>query len=278
MTKKVVVFGAFGFVGSSIVRELKSFNYNVLELGRADADLLDAHSVAQLRPQISDGDTVVLAFAKAPAKNLDDLTENISMMHHVMDLLRSIRLSYVLNISSDAIYSDSTGLISENSIMAPTNAHGIMHCMRERLVDQNIKSKIGHIRPTLIFGRNDPHNGYGPNSFLRKIESGDDITLFGNGEELRDHIHVSDVATIATHMIKNQYNGGLNAVTGRVRSFFEIASSLVDCLGASSTVRSSKRVGPMPHNGYRAFDNTALKSLMPRLEFKTVESAVKGGN
>ena len=32
---------------------------------------------------------------------------------------------------------------------------------------ENLNYNIGHLRPTLVYGENDPHNGYGPNMFLR---------------------------------------------------------------------------------------------------------------
>jgi nucleoside-diphosphate-sugar epimerase len=36
----------------------------------------------------------------------------------------------------------------------------------------------------------DPHNGYGPNRFRRLAAGGEEIVLFGEGEERRDHVQV----------------------------------------------------------------------------------------
>ena len=44
------------------------------------------------------------------------------------------------------------------------------------------------LRPTLIYGAGDPHNGYGPNRFRRLAATGKPIILFGEGEERRDHV------------------------------------------------------------------------------------------
>ena len=41
------------------------------------------------------------------------------------------------------------------------------------------------IRPTLVHGLDDPHNGYGPNRFRRLAATGREIVLFGEGEERR---------------------------------------------------------------------------------------------
>ena len=58
-----------------------------------------------------------------------------------------------------------------------------------------------NLRPTLIYGTDDPHNSYGPNSFYRLATKNEDIVLYGEGEELRDHVHIDDVSTLAYMML-----------------------------------------------------------------------------
>ena len=58
------------------------------------------------------------------------------------------------------------------------------------------------MRPTLIYGKKDPHNGYGPNKFLRKISSNQNIDLFGKGEERRDHVYIEDVVEVILLCLK----------------------------------------------------------------------------
>ena len=79
------------------------------------------------------------------------------------------------------------------------------------------------LRPTLIYGAGDPHNGYGPNRFRRQAAKGEPITLFGEGEEKRDHVAVEDVARLAVRMLMHRSTGVLNAVTGSSTSFRDIA-------------------------------------------------------
>ena len=67
--------------------------------------------------------------------------------------------------------------------------------MRENMI-KLLKVKFCIVRPTLVYGPNDPHNGYGPNQFIRLAQSNKNITLFGKGEERRDHIHIKDVGKV----------------------------------------------------------------------------------
>ena len=70
-----------------------------------------------------------------------------------------------------------------------------MHLTRENLLNKLFSEKILILRPTLVYGKNDPHNGYGPNSFIRLARKNKDIKIFGK-EKKRDHIHIEDVVQI----------------------------------------------------------------------------------
>ena len=68
-----------------------------------------------------------------------------------------------------------------------------MHATREAILKNKFSKILCILRPTLIYGIGDSHNGYGPNKFLRLIKKNKNISLFGKGEELRDHVSINDV-------------------------------------------------------------------------------------
>lgn len=275
MSAKIIVIGDKGFVGSNIVKRLLLSDKEVVGINRSDVDLLNQNSQPYIQGKISDGDTVVISAAIAPAKNSNDLEQNITLITNVIKAIKDKTLEYVLNISSDAVYDDSSKPISEKTTIYPQGFHGTMHCIREYLLEKNLICPIGHLRPTLIFGDNDPHNGYGPNSFYRKALKSDDIQLFGNGEELRDHVHIDDVAKISMEMIIKKIEGSLNAVTGEVYSFNDIASLTKKFINSNISILNNPRNGPMPHNGYRAFDNSKLKQIMPSIQMTSLDDYFK---
>jgi UDP-glucose 4-epimerase len=123
------------------------------------------------------------------------------------------------------------------------------------------------LRPTLIYGAGDPHNGYGPNRFRRLANKGEPIVLFGEGEEQRDHVLIDDVAEIAARVIYRRSSGVLNVATGVTTSFREIAQEVVKASGRSVPISSAPRSGPLPHNGYRPFDNAACRAAFPDFAF-----------
>lgn len=274
MKKRVIVFGAAGFVGSHIIRNLPDDVYQVIPLSRKDCDFSNASCRPVIESLVKDGDIAVCAAAKAPAKNLDMLVENIAIISNIAEALKRRQLSYVLNIGSDAIYADSMDKLDESSLIAPLSAHGIMHGMREYILEKTLKAPVGHLRPTLIYGEDDPHNGYGPNSFIRAAHANRKIELFGNGEEQRDHIFVGDVAKLAVAMIERKTNHAVNAVTGKTISFMEIAE-LIQKSGQGVEIHKKPRSGPMPHNGYRAFSNAGALAVCPGMQYQEMDDYIR---
>jgi nucleoside-diphosphate-sugar epimerase len=120
---------------------------------------------------------------------------------------------------------------------------------------------------TLVYGAHDPHNGYGPNRFLRHASSGKDIILFGEGEERRDHVWIEDVAELVFRVLAYRSRGILNIATGSVCSFRRIAEKAIEFNRNKVSLVSQPRQGPQPHNGYRPFDTAALRSAFPDFTF-----------
>jgi UDP-glucose 4-epimerase len=268
---RAVILGAKGFVGSAITRRLRESDVEVAPLGRADVDLLGPGADAKLATLLNPGDTVVLVSANAPVKNHAMLVENLSMLGPIITALNRVPPAHLVYISSDAVYRDSMEPLDETCCADPGSLHGAMHRSRELVLEAEIAGPLGVplaiLRPTLIYGAADPHNGYGPNRFRRLAEAGRDIVLFGEGEERRDHVDVRDVAALAAGLVMRRSTGILNAATGTVTSFREIAERVVALADNPVPVRSAPRVGAMPHNGYRPFDPTATRTAFPDFSY-----------
>ena len=120
----------------------------------------------------------------------------------------------------------------------------------------------------MIYGQGDTHEGYGPNKFFKLAKKNKNIVLFGKGEELRDHIHISDIINVLFDCIKKKRKGIFNCASGEVNSFYDIAKIIVKMTQSNSKIYKTKRVGLMPHNGFRPFDIKKLKTNFKNLNFK----------
>lgn len=272
--KRVVVMGAFGFVGREVVRRLQRDQVPVLALGRGEVDLLAPNASRLLRSFLQPDDAFVAVSARAPVKNVDMLVENLIMARAMVGALEAASVSHIVNVSSDAIYADSTSPLSENSSAAPESLHGVMHLARELMFRAELKEPLAMVRPTLIYGPGDPHNGYGPNRFRRHVAGGQDIVLFGKGEERRDHVFIGDVADIITRILFAKSVGNLNIATGEVHSFREIAEKVSTLAGNPIKIKDSPRLGPIPHNGYRPFNTSACHKAFPDKRFLSLDEGI----
>jgi UDP-glucose 4-epimerase len=275
---RTVVIGANGFVGSAITRRLRERGARVLPLGRSEINLLSPDAEARLAKQLNEGDAVVFVSARAPVKNHAMLVENQQMLGPVIAALGRVPPAHLVYISSDAVYRDSMDPLDEASCADPGSLHGAMHRSRELVLETEIAAPLdiplAILRPTLIYGATDPHNGYGPNRFRRLVEAGEEIVLFGEGEERRDHVDVQDVADLAARLVLHRSAGILNAATGTVTSFREIAELVVALADAQVPIRGTPRNGAMPHNGYRPFDPTATRSSFPDFSYTKLDDGL----
>jgi UDP-glucose 4-epimerase len=197
------------------------------------------------------------------------------MMASVCEALARRSVAHLIYISSDAVYADGPLPLTEASPAAPTSLHGAMHLAREQmLLAAAGATPLAILRPTLVYGAGDPHNGYGPNRFRRQANSGEPIVLFGEGEERRDHVDVDDIAEIVRLVLAHRSAGVLNIATGTVSSFRALAEKAVALAGRQVAINGSPRSGPMPHNGYRPFDPAATVAAFPAFRYTAIDAGL----
>lgn len=265
--QRAVIIGAGGFVGGAIADRLARDGVETARITRREVDLLANDAGDRLASHLRDGDSVVAASAIAPCKNLDMLQDNLVLVGAMVRAFAKVALAHVVNIGSDAVFADEPLPLLEGSPRAPGSYHGIMHLAREVAFATELKAPLATLRPTLIYGAGDPHNGYGPNQFRRKANRGEDIVLFGEGEERRDHVAVEDVAELAVRALMHRSTGSLNVASGTVTSFRDAAEMAVQLSGKQIAIKGSPRRGPMPHNGFRPFDPAATAAAFPDFRY-----------
>ena len=265
--RRVVVLGS-GFIGGAIAANLIADSIEVLQLTSSALNLLDESAEKKLASQLRADDVLIFTSAKAPCKDVEMLQENIQMAKAVGQALSLQSVSHLIYISSDAVYKDSKTPIGEESCAEPQSFHGLMHLAREIILRQQYQGPFTIVRPTLVYGINDPHNGYGPNRFGRLAKEGEDIVLFGKGEERRDHVYVEDIAKLVYLLILHQAVGVVNAVSNQTVSFHELAQFATTFLNSAGKVIETQRVGSMPHDGYRPFEPSIATTVFPGFQFR----------
>ncbi len=273
MPDRVVVLGASGFLGRGLARASAAAGIETIGLGSREVDLAEAAGGARLAERLRPRDVVVFLSALTPDKGRDSgtLMRNLAMCRAVCEATRAVDIAQLVYASSDAVYSFATTLISEATPPVPTDLYGVMHRARELMLASEAKAPVAVLRLTAIYGAGDTHNSYGPNRFMRQALKEGRISLFGNGEENRDHLHVDDVVDLILQIAAHGSTGLVNFATGASTTFRAIADMIVAHAGRPVEIAPSPRQSPVTH---RHFDTGELLRAFPGLRFKPIEEGL----
>ena len=232
MKKKLLIFGKNGFVAKELKILLLKKKIQHHFISSKEIDLSKILSAKKLL-KFSGFYNVVFLSAITPDKGKDEniFLKNISMINNFFKYFNLNSINHFTYISSDAVYSMKEKIIDEETSTAPDDLYGLMHLVREKICQSKIIiQKLLILRPTIIYGKNDTHNSYGPNRFVRQIKSNKNIILFGKGLDVRDHIFVKDVVRIINDFSIRGISGVFNIATGKSYKFKEVAKKIMKIL------------------------------------------------
>ena len=270
---RVLLIGARGFIGAAIRRRLEVEAVPTLALGSADIDLLEASASERLAAMVRPDDSVVMLAALTPdrGRDIETLMKNLAMMQTICESLEKSGCAHLVYFSSDAVYDTAVSCVTEDTPASPLDLYGTMHYTREVMARTLAKVPVLVLRPTVVYGLDDTHNSYGPNRFRRAAQKDGKITLFGGGEETRDHIHVDDVAALTVRCLLYRSTGTLNVATGISSSFYEVAEIVAKEFGNRIEIITTPRVNPITH---RHYDGTNMIKAFPDFSFIKPEDGI----
>lgn len=270
---RVVLLGAHGFIGSSLRRQLKAGGITVIAPPSSELNLVEADAARKLADLLRSSDAVVMLAALTPDKGRDiaTLMKNLAMMQALCAAIGKSGCAQLIYFSSDAVYDNAISRVSEGTPASPSDLYGTMHYTREVMARSLAEVPVLVLRPTLVYGVEDSHNSYGPNRFRRTALKDGKIILFGEGEEIRDHIHVDDVAALAVRCLMHESTGLLNVATGVSKSFMEISALSARHFARHIEIVKAPRANPVTH---RHYDVTNLIKAFPDFRFIPVEDGI----
>jgi UDP-glucose 4-epimerase len=249
-----VVTGGAGFIGSHLVDALLADGHSVRVLDdfstgrrenldpRADVLVGDVADTALVRRAIAgaDGCFHLAAVASVARANEDWLGTHRSNMTGTIAVLDAARIAGgfpVVYASSAAVYGDqSEGPLAEDARAAPRSAYGADKYGSELHAGAAF---IVHGVPTTglrffnVYGpRQDPASPYSGvvSIFAARIAAGLPITIYGNGQQVRDFVFVADVVChLRAAMARLHRQPGalvLNVCTGRATSILALAQTI----------------------------------------------------
>jgi UDP-glucose 4-epimerase len=261
------VIGGAGFIGAHVVAALVTAGHRVLVLGRsahpavalpktATYSPCDVTDSRRLRSLLDGVENVVdLAYSTNPSTSFEqplfDLQSNLPRMLAVVEALSTLNSlnRYVFVSSGGTVYGEPSRLpVTEDSLTNPISPYGITKLTTEKYLNmyrtlQGLPVLI--IRPSNAFGpgqKPNPKQGF-IGQVISKIQSGEEIVIFGEHGTVRDYIFVTDLAdailsVVAFGMVGETYNAG----TGIGRSNTDVVTTISGLMGVAADSISIKRL------------------------------------
>ncbi len=145
---------------------------------------------------------------------------------------------FVFISSGGAAYGETPVAASEDTPPAPANPYGRHKVEGEAIVDAAPLSTIS-LRLANVYGqrqRSDAEGGV-VSIFADRIAAGLPLQVFGDGEQERDFVHVSDVVRAITLSLSDASMRGVwNVGTGSATSVNKLAAEILQAFGSTSGV------------------------------------------
>jgi GDP-L-fucose synthase len=220
--KKVLVTGGTGFVGTHIVQDLLKHGAKVRVPIHNRPLLIEDNSIETVEADLAQPDDCLLAtrdvdfvFHAAGVVTGAGVTAHDSMSAITANLILTSRIleaAWASEVKRVLLFSSSTGypvadypIKEEEFWSGPTHrsyfGYGWMRRYLERLAEYVVSKsdmKIAIVRPTAVYGRFDNFDPVRahviPALILKAVERTSPYEVWGTGDEVRDFLHVQDLA------------------------------------------------------------------------------------
>jgi UDP-glucose 4-epimerase len=203
---------------------------------------------------------------------------NVKGLLNVLESASSQGVKKLVLASSAAIYGDNPTVPKvETMLPEPKSPYAITKLDGEyylAMFQREGKLNTASLRFFNVFGpRQDPKSAYAAAVpiFMEKAFSGEAITIFGDGEQTRDFIHVKDIAAALAHVaLQPNIMGTFNVGYGDSMSVKRLAQLIIQLSGSQSEIiYLPERLGDVKHS-------CASIDKLLKTGFKHVSSLEKG--
>ncbi|MDA9464508.1 NAD-dependent epimerase/dehydratase family protein [Bradyrhizobium sp. CCBAU 53415] len=265
--RKILVTGGCGFVGVNLIdylRRTTDWDIVVLDnqsLGKKDylapyrvtfidGDIRDAESVSKAVSGVTSivhlaADTRVIDSIENPAHNFD---VNVRGTFCLLEAARRAGIKRLVFASTGgAIIGAAQPPVHEGMVPKPTAPYGASKLFGEGYLSAYSASygmNATALRFSNVYGPRSYHKGSAVAQFFKNVLAGKEITVFGDGTQTRDYVHVDDICSAIALALTVEKSGSVYQLGSG------IATSVNELL---DLIRVAIHPNPMPEIKYMPF-------------------------
>jgi UDP-glucose 4-epimerase len=269
----ILVTGGAGFIGSHIVEHFqKTDNVIVLDSLRSGfKSNIDPFTVRFIQGSITDATLLhdimkgvdyvfhlaaLVSVPESMEKPREAVEINVQGTLHVLEAARACKVRKVVISSSAAIYGDNPTVPKiETMLPEPRSPYAITKLDDEyygRMFTTDFGLPVACLRYFNVFGpRQNPKSQYAAAVpiFIDKCLRGEELVIYGDGEQTRDFIYVKDIVAANLLAATSDVTGVYNVANGRSVSINGLAELIVRITGANVPIRHAPvRAGDVKHS------------------------------
>lgn len=272
---KILVTGGAGFIGSHIVEHYQGIaeeirvldnlrtgykkNLEGLKCTFIEASITDREAV---RKAVQGIDYIfhmaaLISVPESMAKIAECVELNVNGLLNVLEEASAAGVKKIVLASSAALYGDNPTVPKvETMYPEPKSPYAITKLDGEYYLNMfrsEGKINAAAIRFFNVFGpRQDPKGAYAAAVpiFIEKAVKGEDITVYGDGEQTRDFIYVKDIVGALSFAVETpEVQGVFNAGYGGQITISDLAVKIIEAAGSTSKVlHAPDRAGDVKHS------------------------------
>jgi dTDP-6-deoxy-L-talose 4-dehydrogenase [NAD(P)+] len=232
---RVVVLGGTGFIGRHVRAALVRCAYDVRSLSSRDIDLAQGGSAARLGAHIDAETSVVMCsgITSTVGNTARSYCANRAMAVNLVRALRGQPARSVVFLSSTFVYGRRSRAvpIDEDEPAAPDCPYSRAKLASERLLCRLVAGPVTVLRLPGVYGPGDEGRSV-VSGLAARIARREEAELVGGGRQLRDYVHVEDVAHLIACMVETPFRGVLNATSGEPIRIADLAALVSRVIGA----------------------------------------------
>ncbi len=256
---KILITGGAGFIGSNIVDECIKRGYDVVVIDNLSSgkkeninkkakfyniDITDYNKLNEIfkkeKPQVVNHHAAQIDVRKSVAAPQYDAKINIIGSLNLLELCVKYNVEkFIFASSGGTIYGECKGRPApkENSLYSPQSPYGCAKLSVEYYMNYYNKVyglKTISLRYANVYGpRQDPYGEAGVVSiFINRMLNNEDVIIYGDGEQMRDFVFVSDVVEVNIKCISENLNFGIyNVGTQKATSVNKLFNIISKILG-----------------------------------------------
>ena len=262
--KRVLVTGGAGFIGSAIVRRLREANADVVVADLHPHPDGDVRSVVgdlrdpAVREQAVTGDlfgVLHLAALTSVLKSIEQPWEfyrsNVEMTSGLLERCREVGVGRFAAASTNAVVGDvGRSTITEDLPLRPLTPYGATKAAAEMIMSSYTAAygiSACPLRLSNVFGPGMGHKDSMVPRLCRAAMSGETIDVYGDGEQVRDFVHVWDVAAAFLRALEEGWDEPVIIAGGRSYSVNELIAMTREVTGRDLPTRNvPAKAGEMP--------------------------------